>query len=215
MDISGRTRWLWKTKKARMIDWRKRMRERIEELGLDMQTISLRAGRGKTYVFDMLEDGSSPTIEKLLSVCHEIGWTLYDLFGDGTPDGLKLVLQHRIQANEMWADNGANKPKELPLAFLAQDLVTLEIETNDYRSSGYRRGDVVSGARSFGRHIDNLVGCDCIIETADGEKKFKILAKGSVRGRYTLRSFDPSNDDEKDVKINWAAPVQMILRGVM
>lgn len=75
-------------------------------------------------------------------------------------------------------------------------------------------GDVVCGERSFGSNIDNLVGSDCIIETADGQRLFKVLAKGSVRGRYTLKSFDPKNDDISDVKVKWAAPVQMIIRGL-
>ena len=73
----------------------------------------------------------------------------------------------------------------------------------------------MSGAPSFGRHIDNLVGTECIVETYDGERLFKVLAKGNARGRYTLKSFDPSQDDMDDVRIKWAAPVQMILRGVL
>lgn len=196
-----------------MKDWRKRVAERIGEQGLDMQTVSLRAGHGKTYVYDMLKDGSSPTIEKLIAVLKQIDWTLNDLFGDSSTGGLRLTIQHRIQANEMWANHETTPPRELPLALLSQDLVTLEVETNDYRSFGYRRGDIVSGAKSFGRHIDNLIGCDCIVQTTDGKRYFKVLAKGSARGKYNLRSFDSQVEDIRDAKIEWVAPVQMILRG--
>lgn len=190
------------------------MGDRIEELGLDMQAVSRNAGLGKTYVIDIIKGGSSPTVEKLIKVCDQLKWTLADLFGYGSPDELKLAVKHRIQADEMWAENGNSAPKEVPLVFLSHDLATLEIETNDYRSAGYRRGDVVSGAKSVGHHIDNLIGCDCIIETTDGQRLFKVLAKGTMRGRFTLKSFDPANEDLKDVKIRWAAPVQMILRGM-
>lgn len=197
------------------VDWKKRLEERIKELGLTEAEVLRRAGLNRAFLSN-LDTGKSgrPRIDSLQALAHAVGWSLYNLFDDGSPDGLRLIIQHRIQANEMWAENGGVSPKELPLAFLAQDLVTLDVETNDYRSSGYRRGDVVSGVRSFGRHIDNLIGLDCIIETEAGERLFKVLAKSSVRGRYTLKSFDPQNEDIQDAKIKWAAPVQIIIRGL-
>lgn len=195
------------------VDWKQRLDERIKELGLTEAEVLRRAGLNRAF-FTNLSQGKSnqPRVDYLIAIANAVGWSLYNLFDDGTPGGLRLIIQYRIQANEMWAENRAPKPKELPLTFLSQDLVSLEIETNDYRSSGYRRGDVVSGARSFGQHIDNFIGCDCIVETQDGERLFKVLAKGSVRGRYTLKSFDPKNEDMRDVRIKWAAPVRMIIR---
>ena len=196
-----------------VIDWKKRLLARIEELGLTPAEVLRRAGLNRAFLAN-LDTGKStnPRIDNLISLSQAVGWSLYNLFEDGTPDGLRLLVQHRIKANEMWGESGSQGPRELPLVFLSQDVVALEVETNEYRSAGYRRGDVVSGARSFGQHIDNLIGCDCIVETADGQRVFKVLAKGSVRGRYTLKSFDPSQEDMRDVKIAWVAPIQMILR---
>lgn len=196
-----------------IVDWKTRLIGRIKELGLTEAEVLRRAGLNKSF-FSNLDSGKStnPRVDKLIALTGAVGWSLYNLFEDGTRDGLRLIVQHRIKANEMWAENGSQGPRELPLVFLSQDVVTLEVETNEYRSAGYRRGDVVSGARSFGQHIDNLIGCDCIVETADGQRVFKVLAKGSVRGRYTLKSFDPSQEDMRDVKIAWVAPIQMILR---
>lgn len=198
-----------------VVDWKKRLDERIVQLGLSEAEVLRRANLNRAF-FSNLETGKSgrPRIDSLQALAQAVGWSLYNLFDDGAPGGLKLDIQYRIQADEMWAERGSEGPRELPLTFLSQDLISFEVETNEYRSSGYRRGDVVSGARSFGQHIDNLIGFDCIIETVDGQKLFKVLAKGSVRGRYTLKSFDPSEEDLKDVRIAWAAPVQMILRGV-
>jgi transcriptional regulator with XRE-family HTH domain len=197
-------------------DYKSRLRARIAELGMTDKQVCKEAGVSPAFLSNLWAGKTQqPGVENLIAVCRVVGWKLYNLFDDGAPEGLRLAIQHRIQANEMWADRGAEGPKELPMSFLSQDLVSLEVETNEYRSSGYRRGDVVSGARSFGQHIDNLVGSDCIVETDTGEKFFKVLAKGSVRGRYTLKSFDPAEEDLKDVKIKWAAPVQMILRGLL
>jgi transcriptional regulator with XRE-family HTH domain len=196
-------------------DWKQRLKDRIAELGMTDKQVCKDADVSPAFLSDLWSGKTKqPGVGHLIAVCRAVGWTLHNLFDDGSPEGLRLFIQHRILANEMWADNGTDGPKELPLSFLSQDLVSLEIETNEYRSSGYRRGDVVAGARSFGQHIDNLVGSDCIVETDQGEKLFKVLGKGSVRGRYNLKSFDLSQEDVKDVKIKWAAPVQMILRGM-
>lgn len=198
-----------------IVDWKKRLEERIKDLGLTEAEVLRRAGLNRAFLSN-LDTGKSgrPRIDSLQALANAVGWSLYNLFDDGAPGGLKLDIQYRIQADEMWAERGSERPRELPLTFLSQDLVTLEIETNDYRSSGYRRGDVVSGVRSFGRHIDNLIGLECIIETESGERLFKVLAKGSVRGRYTLKSLDPQNEDIPDVKIKWAAAILFIIRGL-
>lgn len=198
-----------------IVDWKKRLDGRIEELGLTRAEVLRRAGLNKGF-FVNLEKGKSqfPGIDSLVALANAVGWSLWNLLGEETGDGLRLMLQHRIRANEMWQD-GSGRPREVPLSVLSQDLISLEVETDEYRIAGYRRGDIVSGARSFGRHIDNLIGLDCIVETSDGQKLFKVLAKGSIQGRYTLKSFNPQNEDMADVRIKWAAPVQMILRGML
>lgn len=197
-------------------DWKKRLKVRIDELGLSDKEVCERAGVSAAFLGNIWAGKTKqPGVDNLIAVCRVVGWRLYNLFDEGSPDGLRLIVQHRIQDNEMWATRGGEKPIDFPLTFLSQDLVTLNVETNDYGTSGYRRGDVVCGERSFGSNIDNLVGSDCIVETADGQKLFKVLARGSVHGRYTLKSFDPKKEDIPDVKIKWAAPIQMIFRGMV
>lgn len=85
---------------------------------------------------------------------------------------------------------------------------------DEYRTSGYQRGDVVAGPRSLGANLDNVIGRDCIIETVDGKRYFKILQRGSGRGLFTLASFDPRHPEWNvpNVKIKWAAPIKLIVR---
>lgn len=153
-------------------DWKKRLKARIDELGLSDKEVCERAGVSAAFLGNIWAGKTKqPGVDNLIAVCRVVGWRLYNLFDEGSPDG--------------------------------------------YGTSGYRRGDVVCGERSFGSNIDNLVGSDCIVETADGQKLFKVLARGSVHGRYTLKSFDPKKEDIPDVKIKWAAPIQMIFRGMV
>lgn len=194
-------------------NWYDRLIERMESLGLNEAEVIRRAQLSGSWFTDRNRGkAQQPKIDTIMKLAAAVHWPVSELLGEGAPDGLRLTVQHRIKANEMWAEKADGRPRELPLSFLSQTLVTLEVETNDYRSSGYRRGDVVSGAPSY-RHFDNHIGSDCIVETDAGEKLFKVLAKGSMRGRYTLKSFDPSQDDIRDIKIKWVAPVQIILRG--
>lgn len=195
-------------------DWYDRLVARMDALGLSEAEVIRRAKLSGSWFTDRNKGkAQQPKIDTIVKLAAAVNTTVSELLGEGAADGLKLVVQHRIQANEMWADRADGKPKELPLSFLTQDLVSLEVETNDYRSSGYRRGDLVAGARTF-KHIDNLIGCDCIVETTDGERLFKVLAKGSVHGRYTLKSFDPAQEDIDNARIKWVAPVTMIIRGM-
>lgn len=123
------------------VDWKTRLEGRIYELGLTEAEVLRRAGLNRAFLRN-LETGKSkqPRIDNLIALAKAVGWTLYNLFDEGSTGGLRLTVQHRIQEREMWAVIGGEKPKELPLSFLSKDLISLEIETNDYGSSGYRRG---------------------------------------------------------------------------
>lgn len=196
-------------------DYKKRLKDRIAEVGLTDKEVCKRAGVSPAFLSNLWAGKSKqPGVENLVAVCREVGWKIYNLFDDGAPEGLRLTVQHRILSNEMWADREGEPPKDVPLAFLNHDVISLEIETDEYQARGYRRGDVVACAKLVQRYYDNLTGLECIVETDRGERLFKILARGSVRGRYTLRSLDPAEEPLEDVKIRWAAPVKMILRGM-
>ncbi|MFZ4072499.1 MAG: hypothetical protein ACOYJ6_20730, partial [Caulobacterales bacterium] len=64
------------------------------------------------------------------------------------------------------------------------------------------------------KNLSNHVGCDVIAETADGQRLVGVLAAGSMRGRYTIRSFDPRQPEKANLAISWAAPIQVIVRDV-
>lgn len=194
---------------------KQRLKARIKERGMTQKYVCKAAGVSSSFLADVWRDkAKDPGSKKLESVLAIVGWRVEDLYGGEAKSGLQLPLQHRIQANEMWVENGPGRTKKLDLSFLTQDLISLEVETDAYEKSGYRRGDVVSGAKSFGRHIDNLIGCDCICQTSDGRQLFKLLKRRAGHGKYVVGSFDArSKIEDETVKITWAAPVQMILRG--
>lgn len=88
--------------------------------------------------------------------------------------------------------------------------VAIEVR-GDSMTPVYRNGDLLVAAKKVDR-LEGAVGCDCIVMTEDNERLIKFLVKGTTRGRYDLRSYNPANEDLKNVRISWAAPITWIKR---
>lgn len=112
----------------------------------------------------------------------------------------------------MWASISKAHQAVVPLTFLDEELVTLDIETTDLEPH-YRRGDAISGPRVPGPNLHNLVSLDCIVELTDGRKIVGILMTGTEPGTYTIRPFDVRAEEVRNVTPAWVAPIRMILRG--
>lgn len=197
-----------------MNDWEERVAKRRQELGgMSEAEMLRRAGLNVGYLTNLRKKGVSPTIESLNKIVRAIDWTLRDLFADTQNQVIKLGPVNQITGGEMWAP-AQKRTSEFPLSVLNEDLVSFEITTDDYSSVGYHRGDIVAGPRSLGDHLDNMIGRDCIVETADGKRYFKVLQRGGATGLFTLASFDPRHPERNvpNVKIKWAAPIKLIVR---
>lgn len=61
--------------------WRMRLREAMEAKRMSMRAVSLKAKCGPGYVFDILETGKEPTIDRLVRIADAIpvsvSWLLY------------------------------------------------------------------------------------------------------------------------------------------
>lgn len=78
----------------------------------------------------------------------------------------------------------------------------------------YRNGDVIVGSRRDRRNLAAIVGHDCIIKTASGEGYVKVVHRGTAKGRFTLRSYNPAYTDIENVELEWAAPITHIVRSL-
>lgn len=91
------------------------------------------------------------------------------------------------------------------------DPIAIRVRGNSMKPA-YRPGDAIVGSRIRGAVIDEVIGRDCIVKTADGEGMVKKLMRGSMPGRYRLRSYDEETADLEDVELEWAAPVILTVR---
>jgi hypothetical protein len=111
----------------------------------------------------------------------------------------------------MWSEYAPGEALSVPLRLFEENSVSVHIENDEYEPR-FHRGDVIVGAKHFGNNLDNLIGTECIIKATDGTQHIRILLRGSVPGRFNLRSFDVRESDVANARLEWAAPVGLIIR---
>jgi SOS-response transcriptional repressor LexA len=179
--------------------------------GYNKKSLSREIGLNERLIYDLMKT-RDPRNETLAAVAKALNMSLAEL-RDGPPGGEPSTIQimGAVAAGEAWTVY-ADRLGELELQISAGDAVALEV-VGDSMSPVYRNGDIIVGDRQDGRRIHNLIGKDCIVQTATGERYVKYLARGTKKDRFNLRSYNPVNPDIENAQIEWAAPVIWIKRG--
>lgn len=192
--------------------WKQRLEQLMADRGITPAELTRRAGVNSTMVHDILKRGQTPSIANLAKLASALGVRLIDILESNSETAPTIHLHGRVAGGDMWTDTNVASGQALTLNVLTQQLVSIAIETNDLQPL-YRRGDVVCGPKSVGRHVDNHIGEDCIVRLTTGEQVIRTLHRGSSPGRYTLRSLNRNVEDIEGASVDWVAPIQMILRG--
>lgn len=196
-----------------MTDWRDRLIKIIDERGLNMKQLSLAAGLGETAVRDMLLKVKSPRVDTVTAVAEQLGVSLAELL-EGIPSVTRRVpIIGCVSAGDGWHPLDDEGPfDEIEISLGAGEAVALSVK-GDSMTPVYRNGDVLIGTKRATSNAHNLLGTDCIIATQRGDRYVKFLAKGTARGLYNLKSYNPAHADIVNVAIAWAAPISMVVRG--
>jgi len=184
----------------------------MEEAGLNMKSLSRRAGLNAGYVSEMLAKGVTPTVEVFLALAEAAGASPQWLLQGEDHATVKLPIIGVVTSAEAWTPTVDAKRNPFELDVRGYDMVAIEVR-GDAMAPVYRDQDMLVCQRRSGKFLQNLVGLDCVVETTKGERYLKILQKGSRSNLYTLRSYSPAVKDVENVAIAWAAPVIWIRRG--
>lgn len=176
-----------------------------------MKAVSLRAGLSESGLRDVLSRGVSPSIDTFVRISETLGVSPIWLLQGDEQFRLNVPVAGVIRDADVWHPAGGELSR-FDLDAATQELICIRVE-GDGMSPVYRRGDEIFCSRHSGTYIDNFIGLDCVVQTADGQRLIRILARGSKPGLFNLRSFNPLVKDVENVAIAWAAPVQMIKRG--
>jgi transcriptional regulator with XRE-family HTH domain len=206
------------------LDWRARAWRLLKQKGLSMKAASLKIGgrpgrpnaKADTQVRDWLNRGVEPGIDKFCKLAAVLGVSPLVLLQGDERFQLTVPLLGISTAAERWRlfeePSKGRPPERVDFDFNGdRDVFAIEIR-GDAMSPAYRDRDQIFCQRRAGKRFDNLIGLDCALKTADGETFIKILDKGTVAGRYTLRSYNPLSKPIEDVEIEWAAPIVWIRR---
>lgn len=190
-------------------DWRKRLKDLIEGTpGLDMKSLSRKAGLNDAYIAQMYSKPSTPTVDVFLKIAAAAGVSPTWLLTGEEDSPVQIPVLGRING-EAWSPVQGQTVEPKIRDF---DLVSFFVEGSSMAAGGYRDGDLLICQRTLGRNASNLVGQDCVVETTDGQRMLKILQRGPRPNVFNLRSYNPAVKDIEAVAIAWAAPVLWIKR---
>jgi transcriptional regulator with XRE-family HTH domain len=196
-----------------MSEWRDRLINRMEELGLTQAEVCRRAGVKSTMLTDILKRGQTPSVANLFKIANAVNLSLSELYeGVVRSSAYNVRVTGILEGATVLDAARSGKDTEISVSLPRDNLETIRIRSDLLEPAGYRRGDTVMGIRVDAQRAGNLIGKDCIVELADGHRLIAQLAKSAHVNRYNLRFFHRSQPDMEDVEIAWVAPISMILR---
>lgn len=192
-------------------DWRQRLQLIIDERGIAVTRVSEDAGLDRSTLQKVL-NGGNISVVKFLGVCRALGIRPGEVLEGDERFSPSVPIVGYVSAGEGWTPIEGVVNEAVDVEIAKPDTIAVEVR-GDSMSPVYRNGDTLICQRMFGPYVDNLIGKDCVVQTADGRNYVKILKRGSKANRVTLKSYDRLVDDIEDVAISWAAPVLWVKRG--
>lgn len=194
-----------------MADWRDRLRQAMEEAGFSMKRLSLKAGRGESFVRDLVNRDRTPSIENLKAIADALGVSPNWLLSGDDQLRLKVPVVGFASAGEGWTPFDDAQLGAVEFELDAPEYIAIEVR-GDSMSPVFRDGDTLFCRRRLGAHVDNYIGLECVLRTSNAEHFVKILTRGGKPGTFNLRSYNPHFRDIEDVTLEWAAPIVWIKR---
>lgn len=190
-------------------NWKAELERELETRGLDMKEASLAAGLGETGVRDILKRTKNPGIESLIAIARMLGKSLSEMLEGEEGAVQQIPIVGCVSAGELWTpiDDGLEYE---PLKVEGGEPVAVRVR-GDSMVPVYRHGDLLVGPKRI-HAPERFVGHDCIVMTDTDERMLKFLARGSLPGRFNLRSYNPANRDIENVRLAWVAPIMWIRR---
>ena len=192
-----------------MRTWVARAEARKKEMKLTDADVDALIGKSGSYR-EWVKRGRAPSIENARSLARALGYTLNELF-EGGEVRVNLFIQGISKGDSMWAEVPGKHSRVIPLVLASEKLVSVEIGPGDAAPEhGFRVGDILSGEKV--ENPDNLKGRQVIALASSGKRMLGTLHASEKKGCFTIRPLLSSQKDFKDVVLEWAAPVQFIVR---
>lgn len=184
--------------------FRARLQSLMDAQGIKRKPLAKAAGLGETSIRDIFDaDRNDVRAGTLVKLAGYFDVTIEDLISEP-----HVGVAGRIGAGGEVYFEAEDSPQMVDRPPGAHGKVMALEVVGSSMLPKYEEGDIVFVRRDIDGIPRGAIGKHCAVHTADGGTFLKILSKGSVPGRYTLRSLNAP--DMEDVEVVWAAPVKWV-----
>ncbi|RPF72618.1 XRE family transcriptional regulator [Aurantiacibacter spongiae] len=169
-------------------------------------TLSLRVGKNRTLVKDLLEKSKDIQIGTLSKLSSALDVPLADLLAAPRVS----VVGYIGAGGEIIFEDMGHEDSVLRPPGISGTLIALIVRGSSMLPR-YREGDIIYIQREHDGVLPEYVGEDCAVRLSTGETYIKQLIKGSEEGRFTLLSLNAPPIE--NVEIEWATIVRFVLPG--
>lgn len=193
--------------------WKTRVESRLNELGWDMKRASREAGKGETFVRDMLKRDRSPSVDNFLALAAALRVTTnWLLFGSDDEFGAPIIpvvgmvgadLSGRIAYAE------GDSPQELVPIPPGGSPLDKAVEVRGHSMRGFADDGSLIYYSAERPPSEDYLGEIVVCEVEGGERLVKKLQRGSRKGLYDLESIN--GETRRDAKLLWIAEITAVI----
>lgn len=190
-----------------------RIREIRDEQGLTIEILAERTGLSVSYVSRIEKGERNLSVKNMNLFADALMVDKRELLHPTEERGNVVAVMGRIGAGaEILPDDEQIPPEglyEIETPFpIPEDAIAFEV-SGESMWPRYDPGDIVICWRQ-GVHVDDILGWEAAVKTADGKRYLKRVLKGSMAGTYDLESHNAA--PIRSVRLVWTASVQSVIR---
>lgn len=188
--------------------WKTRLAKALEDSGINMLTASRLAGKGDTYVRDLLKRDKEPTIENFMALAKVVGKPVSYLIGESEARDAIVPLMGFIGAGAEIMPEFEQVPPEgldqINIPFLLPaEMIALQVR-GDSMLPVYKDGHIIIVYAEQKRPIQAFFGEEAAVRTSDGRRFLKTIMRGQGNA-VTLTSFNAAPIE--NVQLEWVGEI--------
>jgi transcriptional regulator with XRE-family HTH domain len=190
-----------------------RIRELRKTRGLTLQQLAEQAGTTAQTIQRLETDNMSVSVDWLLRIAPALGVSPAALLETSGTERSATYLGHLNRDCIVTSAPAGGRPPKIPIDVPGQ--APLAVLLTD-RIGPYEPATVLIADRQDDiAEYESANGRDCLVKTHDGSMLFRQImagSKGGLSGAIALLPYTNNRTVDRDVRINWIAPVLMAVR---
>jgi len=183
---------------------RANLRRAMKRREVKPTTLSLKVGKNRTLVKDLLEKSRDIQVGTLMKLAGALDTPIADLLA-----APRVTVAGYIGAGgEVIFEDMGQTDTVLRPPGISGSLIALEVRGSSMLPK-YREGDIIYIQRDHDGVLPDYIGEDCAVRLATGETYIKQLMHGSEPGLFTLLSLNAAPIE--NVEVTWATLVRFVM----